>query len=215
MTSKPGVLILSENAFITGEVQNCATVEVYGHIDGKVGSERLIVHDGGRLYGTTRASSVEVSGDLQGDISVAQLLTIKATGSVNGNVRYGQLAMEPGGDLSAELRNVPPSLAGDMELSVTSGGSVTITTVDLTAIDPDDLATDLVFHISNEKNGYIALADAPTDKITTFTQAQLQASQIKFIHDGSGSKSASFDIIVKDNDGASSGKVQTVTAKVH
>lgn len=214
MSIEKGVLILSEDAFITGEVRKCQRVEIYGYIDGKVASDMTVVHPGGRLYGTLKSTAAEVNGDLQGDITVTNLLDIKSTGSVSGNVKYGQLAMQAGANLSAELRNVPPSLTGDMELSVGRGGSVTITTIDLTAIDPDDTAHSLVFTVSEEVNGFLVLADAPARKVETFTQAELEARKVKFVHNGAPSPAASFKIVVRDDDGANSGKAQTVFVKV-
>lgn len=214
MTMERGVLILSSDAFITGEVQRSRRVEVYGYIDGKVTSDQLVVHDGGRLYGTLKAGNAEVSGDLQGDITVTQLLDIKPTGSVSGNIKYGQLAMQPGGNLSADLRNVPPSLAGDFELSVPRGGSVTITTVDLTAIDPDHTSVDLKFTVSEEQAGFVALADAPARRIATFSQAELEARKVKFVHSGAAGPGAGFKVVVEDASGATSGKSQTVYVKV-
>ncbi len=215
MNVEKGVLVLSADAFITGEIHRCRRVEVYGYIDGRVATEQLIIHQGGRLYGTVSTSDAQVSGDIQGDITVNKLLDIKSVGAVSGNVRYGQLAMQPGGDLSAELTNVPPSLAGDLEVSVTRGGTVTITTVDLTAIDPDDAPADLTFTVSEERGGMIVLSDDTATGISQFTQADLEANKVCFKHDGSGGSYASFKAMVADDDGATSGKAQTVNVRVN
>ncbi|MFM1813386.1 MAG: hypothetical protein RLZ98_81 [Pseudomonadota bacterium] len=214
MSIEQGVLILSEDAYITGEVQRSRRIEVHGYIDGKVSSDMVVVHEGGRVYGTLKAGAAEISGDLQGDISVVNLLDIRASGSVAGNVKYGQLAMQPGGNLSADLRNVPPALAGDLELSVGRGGSVVVTTVDLTAIDPDNTAKDLTFTVSEETAGFVALASAPALKVQTFTQAELEGRKVTFVHDGSAGSSASFKVVVMDAAGATSGKAQTVFVRV-
>ena len=74
---------------------------------------------------------------------VKNLIDIRSSGNVSGNVKYGKLALEMGGNLSAEMRNVPPSLGGDLNLEVAKGHSVPITLQDLTALDPDDAARDL------------------------------------------------------------------------
>ena len=118
-------------------------------------AESLLIHPGGQCYGTVKTESAEIRGTLQGDVVVKHLISIRETGSVSGNVQYGALAMEPGGNLSAEVRNVPPAVAGDLDLTVDKGRSVPITLEDLHAIDPDDDAKDLVFSVSNARNGFV------------------------------------------------------------
>ena len=53
------------------------------------------------------------------------------------------------------------------------GRSVTITTSDLTAIDPDDSATDLVFAVSNQTNGIVVLSSTPNKSLDSFTQQDI------------------------------------------
>jgi cytoskeletal protein CcmA (bactofilin family) len=210
--SNSGVLIVREDTAIKGEIRNCRQLEVYGYIEGDIAAGNVLVHQGGRCYGTIKSESAEVHGDMQGEVVVKNLISIKSSGSVSGNVRYGKLALEQGGNLSAEVRNVPPSLAGDLDLSVSRGKSVRITQQDLTALDPDDTAQNLTFTISNARNGYITMAGGRSP-ITRFTQADLASGKVSFTHDGTNTQAASFDVIVADRSGATSGAAQTV--KVH
>jgi hypothetical protein len=60
----------------------------------------------------------------------------------------------------------------------------------------------------------VALAGAPKRAATRFTQADLQSGQVLFAHDGSSSNAASFDVVVADRSGASSGSAQTVKVAV-
>ena len=87
---------------------------------------------------------------------------------MNGHVRYGQLAMEMGADLSAELRNVPPRLAGDLDITVKRGKSVIITTEDITAVDPDDTPDHLTYTVTKPRNGFISLAGQAGTPIAQF-----------------------------------------------
>jgi hypothetical protein len=129
-------------------------------------------------------------------------------------VRYGKLALEVGGNLTAEVKNIPPTLAGDLQIEVSKGGSAPITLQDLNALDPDDSSKDLKFTVSNVRNGYLALANAPRKAVTVFTQADLEAGQVSFVHDGRGGGAASFDIVVADRSGSTSGAPQTVKVAV-
>jgi hypothetical protein len=122
--------------------------------------------------------------------------------------------MQQGGELAADVRNVPPELAGDLNLVVKRGGTVRITTVDLTAFDPDDAADKLTFTVSTPLGGFVALAGAPGAAAASFTQADLMAGNVIFVHDGGDARTASFAVLVTDASGASSGSAQTVTAAV-
>lgn len=214
MSDNRGVLVIGEDAILQGEVRNCREIEIYGYVEGKLDAGNVIVHPPGRLFGTIRAENAEVHGALQGDVRVKQLIAIRNTGTVTGNVKYGRLAMDEGGELSASVRNVPPAIAGDLDLAVDKGRSVRLTTADLTALDPDDTSHNLTFSVSNAANGYVALTASPSQPITAFSQADLEQGRVVFAHDGSSGNTAQFDVTVADQSGATSGRAQTVSVAV-
>jgi cytoskeletal protein CcmA (bactofilin family) len=209
-----GLLVIREDTIIKGEIRNCRQMEVYGYVEGNVAADTLLIHPSGQCYGTVKTESAEIRGTLQGDVVVKHLISIRDTGSVSGNVQYGALAMEPGGNLTAEMRNVPPAVAGDLDVTVARGRSVTITLEDLHAIDPDDEAKDLTFTVSSARNGFVTLANAPGRPAAKFTQADLEAGKVSFKHDGTATPAASFDVVVADHTGATSGAPQTVKVTV-
>jgi cytoskeletal protein CcmA (bactofilin family) len=206
--------IIREDAIFKGIVRNGRRIEIYGYVEGELQAAEIVVHQGGRLFGRVRADSIEILGTLQGEAAIKNLISIRSSGSVIGNVRYGKLAVEPGGNLSAEVRNVPPELAGDFNLVVGKGRAVTITTMDLDALDPDTAAKDLVFSISNARHGWVALAGATGAPVSHFTQADLASGKAVFVHDGTAGPQASFDVLVTDHAGATSGAPRTVTVTV-
>jgi cytoskeletal protein CcmA (bactofilin family) len=206
--------IIQEDTIIKGKIRNCRQMEIHGYVEGELAAESVLIHQGGTFYGTLKTDKADVAGSVQGEIFVKNLISIRSSGSVNGNVRYGQLAMEMGADLSAELRNVPPKLSGDLDISVKRGKSVVITTEDVTAIDPDDTPDHLTYTISNPTNGFVALASNAGFPIYNFTQADIEAGRVLFAHDGGNSTTASFEIVVADDSGATSGRAQTVHVHV-
>ncbi len=214
MSDNRGVLVVGSEAILTGDVKNARQVEVYGTVDGGVSAGDVTVREGGQLIGTVRSETSTVEGVLKGDVRIQQLITIRSTGSVTGTVKYGRLAMDEGAELAASVRNVPPSIAGDLDLSVNRGRSVRITPADLTAIDPDDAADDLTFSVSDVNGGMVTQSGAPGLPAQTFTQADLLAGRVHFAHDGSDGTQASFNVIVTDHDGATSGRPQTVRVAI-
>jgi cytoskeletal protein CcmA (bactofilin family) len=206
--------IIQEDTVIKGKIRNCRQMEIRGYFEGELNAEEVNVHQGGTFYGTLKSDRADVAGSVQGEVFVKNLISIRSTGSVNGQVRYGQLAMEMGADLTAELRNVPPRLAGDLDITVKRGKSVVITTEDITAIDPDDTPDNLTYTVSNEINGVVALLANKGTAIENFTQADIEAGRVLFVHNGASGTSANFDILVADDSGATSGRAQTVTVHV-
>ena len=214
MEDQSRVLIIREDTFLKGEIRNAVRVEVYGYLEGEVHGDLLIVQPGGRCFGKVKVENADIRGTLQGDIVVRQLVSIRAGGEVSGNVKYGKLVMELGGNLTAEVRNIPPSIAGDLDMSVDKGKAVRITLQDLSALDPDDNAEHLTFTVSQVRNGFVTLATDPVRPVATFTQADLQQGTVLFRHDGTDEPRASFAVVVADRAGATSGAEQTVNVAV-
>ncbi len=214
MTDTTGVGVISQDTVIQGKILNGRKVVVHGYVEGTISSDLVIVAAGGRAYGNVRAVNVEVHGEVQGDVRTRELISIGETGVVAGKVQYGSIALAPGGELSADVRNVPPTLAGDMTLEVRRGRSVVITREDLQAFDPDDTASALTFSVPDIQGGIIALTSAPTIPVSRFSQADINARAVMFVHDGSDQPIASFQVSVSDAEGASSGAPQKVTIHV-
>ena len=214
MSERDGIVIINSDTAIKGSIRNCKRLEVSGYVEGDVTTAALIVHEGGVFFGKAKAGTAEVSGTLQGDVVIDGLIQIRSTGNVNGNVHYGRLAMESGANLSAEVRNVPPRLLGDYEISVTRGRSARVTTEDVTAFDPDDKASDLVFTVSSEINGVVSVTGGPKGRAGSFTQDDLQSGRVLFQHNGSAGALASFDVVVADKSGGTSGAPQTIKVTV-
>ncbi|MEZ5907637.1 MAG: polymer-forming cytoskeletal protein [Hyphomicrobiaceae bacterium] len=206
--------IIAKDMVLKGEIRNCRRLEVHGYLEGNVSTELLLVHTDGKVFGTVKADNAEIHGSLQGTVRVRNLISIASDGSVVGSIQYGQLALASGGELSAEVRNVPPEIAGDLNLVVRRGRSVRVAAGDLTAVDPDDGAQSLTFSTSNIVGGFLAMAAAPDTAVTTFTQADIEAGNVFFVHDGSPGARAGFDVVVADAKGATSGGAQSVTVDV-
>ena len=70
-------------------------------------------------------------------------------------------------------------------LNVVEGGSTVLSPANFVATDSETAAGDLVFTVSNVGAGQFELVADPGIPITSFTQAQVAAGQVKFQHDGS------------------------------
>lgn len=214
MVDKNRIGFINADTIFEGEIRNCSLLEVYGYVDGTVIADHILVQPGGRMYGDVMAKTADIHGEVQGDIAVQNLFHLRSSGQASGNVRYGRLSVEDGAVLSANVSNVPPDLAGDLNISVKKGQAARVTTSDISAIDPDDDAHDLTFTVSSPTHGFIALNTSPKTPVTRFTQADLEGGKVFFTHDGTSKPTASFDVVVADASGATSGNAKTVNVAV-
>ena len=114
-------------------------------------------------------------------------------------------------DVTVNGVNDPPTINGDLGISVNKGGSVVLTTADFYAVDPDNgtIANNLTFTVSAETNGHIEVNGVAD---TTFTQQQLIDGVVTFFHDDSATTQATFKVSVSD--GSASSAATTIIAAV-
>ena len=92
-----------------------------------------------------------------------------------------------------------PTLSGDLSLSAAEETNTTLTLADITAGDIDTTDANLVFEIKTAlAEGHVALSSAPATPITTFTQTQLAAGNVVYVHGGGLGISDGFDFTVTD-----------------
>ena len=206
-------LVVSEDMIIKGQVRNCGQIDVFGLVEGEIYAEMVVIHPGGRFLGMAKVHAADIRGQFEGRALIKNLMHIRETGNVIGDVRYGRLAVEPGGNLSGDLKNVPPEIFGDLTVEVAQGKAVTVTTQDLNGFDPDDGADSLVFSVLKTESGIVRLAGA-SSPVKTFSQQDLVSGRVQFVHDGSRSGRAGFDVVLTDAQGATSGAPITVDVVV-
>jgi hypothetical protein len=74
---------------------------------------------------------------------------------------------------------------GNNTLVINQGQTLTLNSRFLSATDPDDPVSGLIFMISSVQHGQFELAASPGEAITSFIQAQVQNGTVQFVQDGS------------------------------
>jgi cytoskeletal protein CcmA (bactofilin family) len=98
-----GVVVIGKGTKITGEITDCAKLEIQGTVDGTIVAEVLIVREGGVVKGNVRAVHAEIHGLLEGQLAVQDTLDVRGTGHVEGDLSYGRLAVAMGGYISGKV----------------------------------------------------------------------------------------------------------------
>lgn len=79
--------------------------------------------------------------------------------------------------------NRPPVL-GNNTLTINQGQSVVLSSINLSATDPNNPASGLLFLVSDVQHGLFEFVSNLGSVITSFTQAQLQSGDVQFTPDG-------------------------------
>lgn len=101
----------------------------------------------------------------------------------------------------------PPTIANNA-LTITQGGTVTLVSANLQAVDDNSSPAQLTFTVVQVNGGQFELVSNPGVAITSFTQQMIDTSQVQFAQDGSNT-TPSYQLIV--NDGALSSSPQAGT----
>ena len=92
--------------------------------------------------------------------------------------------------------NDPPTIATNVSAKVKEGGSVTLSSANLSVTDPDDNDAELTYTITAApSHGTLQLSGVNT---THFTQADLDAGSVTYVHDGSETTADSWSFELAD-----------------
>jgi len=96
-TSTQNINLISTGTKITGEIVAEGDIRIDGYLKGNIKTKgRLVIGTSGSIEGEIICGSIEISGNFNGKLSSAELLTLKATAVVTGEITTTRLSVEPG-----------------------------------------------------------------------------------------------------------------------
>lgn len=96
MTSN-NINLIGQGTEITGDVLCSGDLRIDGILSGNITSKgKVVVGETGRIKGEINCKNSDISGIIEGKITVAELLSLKATAKVMGDITTSKLAIEPG-----------------------------------------------------------------------------------------------------------------------
>jgi cytoskeletal protein CcmA (bactofilin family) len=121
--SHNGSTIISAGTKLAGDLCLSDDLHVDGRIEGDIDSTAdVVVGADGQVEGLIEASSVIVSGQVEGSIR-ARRLEIIAGGSVTGDVHTAEFVIEPGGRFSGSSENLSDEEARSENVAAASSDS--------------------------------------------------------------------------------------------
>ncbi len=88
---------------LKGEVTDCGTLVVEGHVELSAKSGLIEIAETGTVIGDIEVKTADVSGRFDGNLNVNERLTIRSTGRVSGKIRYNTIEIESGGRISGNV----------------------------------------------------------------------------------------------------------------
>ena len=91
------VNLINQGTEITGDIKSTGDVRIDGTLNGNMVTKgKVVIGPTGRVKGEVECKNSEVSGIVDGKITVTQLLNLKASSKINGTIVTNKLSIEPG-----------------------------------------------------------------------------------------------------------------------
>ena len=96
-TETNGINIIGVGTEIKGDIISNGDIRVDGSLTGKLSTRgKVVIGVTGKIKGEINCKNSDVEGYIEGKITVAQLLSLKATSQILGDIVATRLAIEPG-----------------------------------------------------------------------------------------------------------------------
>jgi cytoskeletal protein CcmA (bactofilin family) len=90
---------------IEGDIRCESNIRIDGVFSGNlITNGRLVLGLSGKITGTVQCGNAEIEGEIEGKISVQELLSLKSTAKINGDIFTDKLSIEPGANFTGECK---------------------------------------------------------------------------------------------------------------
>ncbi|MFN8242214.1 MAG: polymer-forming cytoskeletal protein [Bacteroidales bacterium] len=97
--------LISNGTDITGDVRSNGDIRIDGTLTGNLSTKgKMVLGPTGRIKGEVICKNSEISGVIEGKITVTQLLNLKASSRITGDIITSKLAIEPGAVFSGTCK---------------------------------------------------------------------------------------------------------------
>jgi len=97
--------LISNGSIIRGEVNAAGDMRVDGQIFGKIVSKaKIVIGETGKVEGNINCLNADISGHVNGDIYIGELLTLKSTARITGDIVTKKLVIEAGADFNGQCQ---------------------------------------------------------------------------------------------------------------
>ena len=88
--------LIGNGTHITGDINSNGDVRIDGVLKGNISTVgKLVVGASGKIEGNVQCQNADVSGEIQGKITVSEMLSLKSSAKILGDIITGKIAIEP------------------------------------------------------------------------------------------------------------------------
>ncbi len=104
-TDNTTINLISNGTDITGDIKSNGDIRIDGTLRGNLNTKgKVVIGPTGKVSGEVICKNSEVSGIVEGKISVGQLLNLKASSKILGDIATSKLSVEPGAIFSGNCK---------------------------------------------------------------------------------------------------------------
>jgi cytoskeletal protein CcmA (bactofilin family) len=104
-TETVAINLISTGTDITGDIKSTGDIRIDGTLTGNLNTKgKVVIGQTGRVNGEVICKNSEVSGTVEGKITVIQLLILKASSKIHGDIATLKLSIEPGAVFSGNCK---------------------------------------------------------------------------------------------------------------
>jgi len=97
----PSINIIRKGTAINGDVTCSGDIRIDGILNGTLISEgKLVIGQTGVIKGEATCKTADISGKIEGQLVVKELLQLKATANILGDINTNKLSIEPGANFT-------------------------------------------------------------------------------------------------------------------
>jgi cytoskeletal protein CcmA (bactofilin family) len=110
--------LLGAGTEITGDIVSDGDIRIDGTLIGNLTTKgKVVLGETGRVKGEIFCKNSDVSGEIEGKITVSELLSLKVTSKVTGDMQTNRLSIEPGSKFTGNCNMGGSSLSYGFEES--------------------------------------------------------------------------------------------------
>ena len=95
----------AQDTKIIGNIESDGDIRMDGALEGKLNCKgRVVIGPDAHIKGTIYARNAEILGNVEGEITVIDLLTLKATAVITGDLIMGKFSVEPGASFTGNCK---------------------------------------------------------------------------------------------------------------
>jgi cytoskeletal protein CcmA (bactofilin family) len=104
-TDSPTINLISIGTEITGDIKSNGDIRIDGSLKGILNTKgKVVIGPTGKVNGEVICKNSEVSGVIEGKITVGQLLNLKSSSKIYGDISTSKLSIEPGALFSGNCK---------------------------------------------------------------------------------------------------------------